>query len=542
MAQQIQLRRDTAANWTSINPTLAIGEVGIETDTLKLKIGSGLLNWNSLSYYNGVAVQSVSGTSPISSSGGTTPSISIGNAAADGTTKGAAAFNASDFDATAGVVSIDYTNAQSASGSTKGFLTSGDWTTFNSKQATITTGSVDNAILRADGTGGTTLQNSGLIIDDAIVSFSVTGVASTDIITATGSAFVNGQPVRFTALTGGVGISTSTNYFVINVSGSTFQISTSIGGSFVNFSTDITAGTLVNGHFTQPFVAVSENTTETNSSLVLSPKGTGAFIIGPKPDGGILGGSARGTNSVDLQRTRGGQTQVASGNGSIVLGGANNSASSDYAMSAGFNNNASNQYTFCHGNQSTASGNSSFCFGTLNTSSGIDSSVVSGSTNTSSATLCAILGGQQAIADRRGMQAHAIGRFAVNGDAQRARFVLRCKTTTNTGVEMALDGATTYLGIPSGKVIAMTINISGVKSDGLAVAHYLRQYCVKNVSGTSTQVYAPVTIGTDNAAGTSIALSANDADDTLRILVTGVASETWRWVASIDAVEIAYGT
>ena len=31
--QQIKLRRDTAANWTSANPTLAAGELGFETDT-----------------------------------------------------------------------------------------------------------------------------------------------------------------------------------------------------------------------------------------------------------------------------------------------------------------------------------------------------------------------------------------------------------------------------------------------------------------------------------------------------------------------------
>ena len=33
MAVQIQLRRDTAANWTSADPTLAAGEFAIETDT-----------------------------------------------------------------------------------------------------------------------------------------------------------------------------------------------------------------------------------------------------------------------------------------------------------------------------------------------------------------------------------------------------------------------------------------------------------------------------------------------------------------------------
>lgn len=50
MADIIQLRRDTAANWTSVDPTLADGEMGIETDTLKQKIGDGSTAWTGLSY------------------------------------------------------------------------------------------------------------------------------------------------------------------------------------------------------------------------------------------------------------------------------------------------------------------------------------------------------------------------------------------------------------------------------------------------------------------------------------------------------------
>lgn len=50
MAYKIQLRNDTAANWTSANPTLAQGEMGIETDTLKFKFGNGATAWTSLSY------------------------------------------------------------------------------------------------------------------------------------------------------------------------------------------------------------------------------------------------------------------------------------------------------------------------------------------------------------------------------------------------------------------------------------------------------------------------------------------------------------
>jgi len=46
----LQLRRDTAANWTSTNPTLAEGEIGVETDTLKFKIGDGSTAWADLDY------------------------------------------------------------------------------------------------------------------------------------------------------------------------------------------------------------------------------------------------------------------------------------------------------------------------------------------------------------------------------------------------------------------------------------------------------------------------------------------------------------
>jgi hypothetical protein len=52
MVVQIQLRRDTAANWTAQNPTLAAGEMGIETDTGQVKIGDGVTAWTSLGYFS----------------------------------------------------------------------------------------------------------------------------------------------------------------------------------------------------------------------------------------------------------------------------------------------------------------------------------------------------------------------------------------------------------------------------------------------------------------------------------------------------------
>lgn len=53
MSTQIQLRRDTAADWTSNDPTLAAGEIGWESDTGLGKIGDGSTAWTSLPYTMG---------------------------------------------------------------------------------------------------------------------------------------------------------------------------------------------------------------------------------------------------------------------------------------------------------------------------------------------------------------------------------------------------------------------------------------------------------------------------------------------------------
>ena len=58
MTSRLQQRRDTAANWTSNNPTLAAGEIGLETDTSKFKIGNGSTAWTSLTYANGITATS----------------------------------------------------------------------------------------------------------------------------------------------------------------------------------------------------------------------------------------------------------------------------------------------------------------------------------------------------------------------------------------------------------------------------------------------------------------------------------------------------
>jgi len=52
---KIKLRRDTAANWVSIDPILSLGEPGYDTTNNKIKIGNGTSTWTVLSYLTDVA-------------------------------------------------------------------------------------------------------------------------------------------------------------------------------------------------------------------------------------------------------------------------------------------------------------------------------------------------------------------------------------------------------------------------------------------------------------------------------------------------------
>lgn len=332
----------------------------------------------------------------------------------------------------------------------------------------VTTGNVDNAVLRADGTGGSTSQGSAFIIADNA--------------TASPNNTVNHASIQAT------------------------------GGT-------------------------------TNVSVSIVPKGTGAFSL-HVPDAATAGGNVRGANAVDFQTSRSAATQVASGANAVLAGGTGNTASGTQSVVCGGSGNTASgfQSAILGGRSNTANSDRAVAFGDANTSSGTNS-IAMGAINTASSpqtlAICS-----HSRADRLNLFAHGSGAFSTAGDAQRIHAVLRRVTTNATATELFLDGSTTRLTIPSGKVIAGIINCVGSRSDGITVAHYVREFSAKNVAGTSSLVGSVTTIGadTEDNASTDISVTVSDANDALTISVTGIASETWRWVASVDAVEVAYGT
>ena len=77
----IKLRRGTASEWTTANPILAAGEMGIETDTRKFKFGDGTTPWNTLAY---ASAEGGGGTGDVTAAG---DNYFTGNNTFTGTTK-----------------------------------------------------------------------------------------------------------------------------------------------------------------------------------------------------------------------------------------------------------------------------------------------------------------------------------------------------------------------------------------------------------------------------------------------------------------------
>lgn len=132
--------RDTAATNEVINPATGqpVGDSGRIAYMFGKFWGHNATGWSEFGGGAGGAVPSsrfINTTSPLLGGGDLSAdrTLSIQDAAADDLTKGAASFISTDFNSVSGLISIDYPNAQSASGSNKGFLTAADWVAFDAK-------------------------------------------------------------------------------------------------------------------------------------------------------------------------------------------------------------------------------------------------------------------------------------------------------------------------------------------------------------------------------------------------------------------------
>jgi len=325
---------------------------------------------------------------------------------------------------------------------------------------------------------------------------------------------------------------------------------------------------------TQQNVAIRNVDPATNSALVLTPKGTGAFILGPKPDGTTAGGVARGARAVDLSMQRSNPAFVASGTDSFVCGvtnrataqaagclsGDSNAATSSRAVCAGgFSNTASGsdsvvaggQFNIASqdnsailgGNNNTASGPRAVCIGGNNNSASGGQAIAMGTYNTASA-ISTLATGQSAVANRFGMRTHAAGSFSSLGDAQTGTLVARNQTTSATQTELFLNQTSDRVTLLNNQSFMVDVFVLARSAAGADDACFHRRCLItRDANAASTTIVGLVqTIGTDietaGATAWDATLAADTTNGALRVLVTGAASTNINWVAKISTVEV----
>jgi hypothetical protein len=197
-------------------------------------------------------------------------------------------------------------------------------------------------------------------------------------------------------------------------------------------------------------------TGQTNQNFVISPAGTGAFIVGAAPDGtNVGGGNARGGDAIDITLERTNSAQVASGSRAINIGTISTSSGSA-AIAIGHSTQATGTGAIAMGG-APASGNV-LASGT--------SAIAMGLQNTASASYTTVTGGTQATASLYGQNAYSAGRFGtVSGNAQRSELLFRREITGKTQTELFLDGASLKAILPaSNRVWNANVQCSGVVS------------------------------------------------------------------------------
>lgn len=272
-----------------------------------------------------------------------------------------------------------------------------------------------------------------------------------------------------------------------------------------------------------------------NIPYVITPRGAGAFIVGPMPDGTSTGGNARGVYAVDIQPYRTAATQVvddygvgigtqitvSSTNGSVAIGrsisvsdglggaigmGRNSSVTGSRGIAMGMTATAT-QDAISVGTASSATHANAICVGCNTTSRWSGTVNWKGFFNTGSTSY---------------LQPNCIG--GIQWYQGSIRTTNNTSTTLDVSITSSAMGARTR---HKGVAIFAKFTVIGIRSDG-AINKYDRRVLIKDlasVDGTTSTltVLQTDTIGTDvtEISGVSIAITANSGSKTLQINVTG---------------------
>lgn len=435
----------------------------------------------------------------------------------------------------------------------------------------------DNAVVRGDG-GAKGVQTSGVLIDD---SNNVSGIAATSTTTielghasdttlsraSAGNVQVEGNILYRAGGTdvpladGGTGASLADPnadriMFWDDSAGAVTWLEVSTGLSISGTQLTATGGALTNWteavntsapNATVPVTSFTATNAAATVDAALIPKAGGA-VLAAVPTNSYVGGNKRGSYAVDWQTSRSNAGEVASGTQSTVSGGYRNTSSGQYAAVGGGTINVASgtSATVVGGDSNTASQTrSTVCGGASNTASGASSIVVGGFQNTADGDYSTAMGRGARTRGSYGVLAHSSGAVG-GGDDQRREFMLYKGTTNATPIVMSADGAagsaTNSLVLPNNSAFGFRGDLV-VRENATGDAKFIefKGLITRGANAASTAIVGSVTQADVGAAAGATWTAAFTADTTLgglAITVTGEASHTLRWVASVRTTEV----
>lgn len=234
------------------------------------------------------------------------------------------------------------------------------------------------------------------------------------------------------------------------------------------------------------------------------------------------------------------------------VGSVNNAAIGGVCL--GYLNTIVNSFLFSSGNHGIALGNGNTINAPTTGSGNLGTAL--GDTNTVNA-LQGTAVGKQAAAQNYGAYNYASGQFAVVGDAQCGRYVLRNKTTNATQTSLFLNGSDKKLvlqdnqsmkirgrliaqDLTRAKYAAWSFEVMVTRGTGVAsvVAYTATGANPTTLSSGANNVTAQVTVG--SASAWVLNVGADTTNGALDIKVTGESGVTIAWVADLESVEVIH--
>jgi len=264
--------------------------------------------------------------------------------------------------------------------------------------------------------------------------------------------------------------------------------------------------------------------------------------------------SGNGSSTSGFETTASGEYSSASGYGSTASGdygssasGYRTTASGDSSSTSGYNTTASGHYSHAEGTGTTASGRSSHAEGSRTTASG-DYSSTSGR-DTIAAASDSYAGGAHSKASRYSEFARSAWRFSATGDAQKMENYQMKETSDATQTELTIIGGTPDAGsrliLPAETTWMFTIQLSAYNdTDNLAAGYFYKGVIRRNAAG-DTSIIGTVAedIWEEGAmSACSVVVQADNTNNSLQTLVTGIAAKNIRWHSVINISQVSYGT